>query len=80
MRYSTCVVVTALVTLWVVNVAAPSDVKIEEQVVGPVGSSVSYAVSPHGVHLASVTMQGSRSVVVVDGVAGPKFDQLLLRN
>ncbi len=40
---------------------------------GPM-ESVGFVVSPRGVHLASSTMQGSRYVLVVDGVEGPKFD------
>ena len=56
------------------------DVKIEEQVLAPVGESSTYFLSQRGVHLACVTNKGSRSIVIVDGVEGPKFDQLLLCN
>jgi hypothetical protein len=47
--------------------------KVEEQVVGPF-ESVGFVVSPKGVHFAASTMQGSRYVLVVDGVESPKFD------
>ena len=56
------------------SVPLSAQVKVEEQVVGPM-NSVGFVVSPHGVHLASSTMQGSRYVMVVDGVEGPKFDE-----
>jgi len=48
----------------------------DEQVVGPVADSAKYVVSPRGVHLATVTGKGSRFIVIVDGVAGPKFDEI----
>jgi len=52
--------------------------KIESAEVGPTGEKVEYIVSPRGVHLASVAPKGSRVNVLVDGVAGPKFDEILL--
>ena len=55
-------------------VAAP---QVAEQVVGPVGENITYIVSPHGVHLASIAPKGSRISVIVDGVAGPKVDEIL---
>ena len=55
----------------------PSGPKVEEQVVGPVKQGNQYAVSPHGAHLATVMQKGSRFVVVLDGVEGPKFDDVL---
>ena len=56
---------------------ASGEVKIEEQVVGPVAQDVKYVVSPRGVHLASVARKGSRMIVIVDGVEGPKFDEIV---
>jgi len=53
------------------------EIKVEEQEVGPTGPTVKYAVSPHALHIASATLQGSRQVMVIDGVAGPKFDELV---
>jgi WD40 repeat protein len=55
-----------------------ADFKVEEQVVGPVLSNPpSLLVSRAGVSVATLTMKGSRSVVVIDGVEGPMVDQLL---
>jgi hypothetical protein len=51
--------------------------KIEEEEVAPTGSAVNYAVSPHALHIATVTLKGSRAQVLMDGVAGPTFDELL---
>src|SRR5713101_7108984 len=57
-----------------------AEARIEEQAVGLAGQGITNVVSPRGVHLASITMQGSRYVVVIDGEAGPKVDQILLSN
>jgi hypothetical protein len=54
-----------------------AEVKVEEQVVGPAGKWVGCAVSPRGAHVAVLGLKGSRNVVLLDGVAGPTFDQLL---
>jgi WD40 repeat protein len=35
-----------------------------------------FMVSPHGIHVATVQLSGSRKVLVYDGVVGPKFDSL----
>jgi hypothetical protein len=50
---------------------------VEEQVIGPSAPEVQYIVSDRGAHLAAVTRKGSRLVVMVDGVAGPRFDQIV---
>lgn len=58
--------------------AQASDPKVEAQVVGPApGNPPSYHLSRGGVSVASLTMKGSRSVVVVNGEEGPLFDELL---
>ncbi len=59
------------------GIGAPisAEVKIEEQVVGPLDGVVGFVVSAKGVHYAASTLQGSRSVLVVDGVESPKFDE-----
>lgn len=59
--------------------ALSAAVKVEEQVVGPKWDPAvpGYKVSDRGVHYAIVTMKGSRSLVVVDGVEGPLCDQVL---
>src|SRR4030095_8343310 len=51
--------------------------KIEEQEVAPIGTAVKYAVSPHTLHIAAATMKGSRPMMVIDGVSGPAFDELI---
>ena len=55
--------------------AAPP--KVESQDVASTDADVIYVVSDRGVHLAAKTRKGSRFVVTIDGVAGPKFDDLL---
>jgi WD40-like Beta Propeller Repeat len=60
------------------SVQALAEARVEEQVVGPITETSKYVVSPRGAHLATVAGKGSRINVVVDGVAGPKFDDILL--
>src|ERR1051326_4114959 len=62
-----------------VAINASADPKVEELVVGPVIAiqNAKYIVSRHGVHLASVAPKGSRVNVIVDGVAGPRFDDIV---
>jgi hypothetical protein len=55
----------------------PAGTKIEEKVLAPLQEGASFEVSPHGVHVATVSTDGSRAVVFYDGVVGPKFDQIL---
>ena len=54
----------------------PSAPKVDEQIVGPAKQGNAYVLSPKGEHLATVTQKGSRMVVVIDGVEGPKFDEI----
>lgn len=54
---------------------ATAAVKVEETVVATVQPGAAYVISPAGQRLATVTMKGSRHVILVDGVAGPLFDQ-----
>ena len=42
----------------------------------PVESGSLFGVSPYGVHVATLSHSGSRMVMIYDGVAGPKFDQI----
>jgi Tol biopolymer transport system component len=51
--------------------------KVDEQVVGPAVQDAKYVVSLRGAHLATVAPKGSRVNVIVDGVAGPRFDQIV---
>ena len=59
------------------NVAL-GDPKIEELVVGPSTADVIYIVSPAGGRVAAGMMKGSRFVVAVDGVEGPKVDSVMM--
>ncbi len=34
-----------------------------------------FKVSPHGIHVATLQLSGSRKVVYYDGVPGPKLDE-----
>jgi hypothetical protein len=54
--------------------------KVEETVAGPVRPDALYVVSPAGARLATVTMKGPSHLVIVDGVEGPLFDQMLQIN
>lgn len=54
--------------------------RVEEAVVGPVRPDAVHVVSPAGVRLATVTMKGPSHLVIVDGVEGPLFDQMLQIN
>jgi len=56
------------------SLAAP---RVEEKVVGPLSPGASYGISPRGVRLATITAQGSRQVVVIDGESSPPYDQVL---
>ncbi|MGH7626739.1 MAG: hypothetical protein ACREOJ_15665 [Gemmatimonadaceae bacterium] len=56
--------------------AAGGAARIDQQVLLTGGSGVAFAMSPKGEHLAAVVLRGSRSVVVYDGVDGPKFDEV----
>lgn len=55
----------------------PAGTRVEEQLMAPIDQETSYSISPHGMHIATVEDSGSRIVVYYDGVAGPKFDEIL---
>ena len=78
MRNSTLVFAASLVLLGPAGTRLRAEVKFETQAVGPVAEGAKYVVSPHGVHLATVAGKGSRINVIVDGAAGPKFDDIIL--
>src|SRR5690349_24005994 len=59
------------------GVAAFAAASEEQAVVAPTGEKVKYVVSPIGGRLAAVAPKGSRITVVVDGVVGPQFDQII---
>ena len=54
----------------------PAGTGIVPTVVGPFYQGSQYVISPQGVHLATLTNSGSRWVIILDGVEGPKFDQV----
>ena len=58
-------------------VRPPNGTKVEETVLAPLATRATFYVSPHGVHVATVENSGSRLVVYYEGVAGPKFDEIL---
>jgi hypothetical protein len=68
----------AVIAFGLVSTALSAAVKVEQEVVGPAPDRAlpSYKVSARGVHYAILTMKGSRSTIVVDGVQGPLFDEL----
>ncbi|HET7535487.1 MAG TPA: hypothetical protein VFJ90_03480, partial [Candidatus Didemnitutus sp.] len=66
-----------LVPASVVLGAASTFAAVEEQVVGTLSTATQTVVSDHGGHIALVARKGSRMVVAVDGVAGPKFDAIV---
>ena len=54
-----------------------ADAKVDQTPLGPDGDVVGCAVSPHGGHVAVLAAKGSRFVVVLDGVEGPKIEAIL---
>jgi hypothetical protein len=55
----------------------PPGTRIEATLLSPPLPGAGFAVSPLGIHMATVTHSGSRLVVLYDNVEGPKFDQIL---
>jgi len=58
----------------------PAGTKIEPVLMAPLQEGAQFAVSPHGIHVATASHSGSRQVIIYDGVVGPKFDQLVGQN
>ncbi len=54
----------------------PPGTKVDILPLGPVAGINSMAVSPKGVHVAINSQGGSRPVILYDGAAGPKMDQI----
>ena len=68
-------VVGALALVAALNCHA--EVKIEEQIVGPAfGPGVVYTLSPKGMHVATAHGKDGKTLVTVDGVAGPLMDRI----
>lgn len=60
----------------VLHLPLQAGAKLEEEIIAPLGTGTSYGVSPRGARVATVTASGSRQVVLIDGVAGEKYDQI----
>jgi len=54
-----------------------ADPTVQAVPMGPDGQSLGCAVSPKGLHVAVLAAKGSRFVVLLDGVEGPKIEGLL---
>ena len=77
MRYLGGTFVALFGMVFLTTAFASADPKIEEQVLGPSGHWAGFAISPRGVHVAMLNSKGSRFIVSVDGVDGPRIDQLI---
>lgn len=64
-------------TMFFAIAAASAEPKIDQEAIGPSGQWAGYALSPQGVHAAVMQSKGSRFIVSVDGVDGPRIDQML---
>ena len=56
-------------------ITPPPGTKIDPVVMAPFEQGSQFAVSPYGIHVATLSHSGSRQVIIYDGVPGPKFDQ-----
>ncbi|HEX4796914.1 MAG TPA: hypothetical protein VH370_24195 [Humisphaera sp.] len=56
---------------------AHGEVKVQQQPLGPDGESLGCSISPRGNHVALFAAKGSRYVVYLDGVEGPRIEALL---
>lgn len=54
-----------------------ADAKVDEQPLGPDGDSIGCSISPHGNHVGVLAAKGSRFVVLLDRVEGPKIEGLM---
>lgn len=78
-------VVIAAATLLALAPETSFGAKVEELVVGPVVEQQGlpffpYTPSPRGAHLGTANRKGSRFAVTVDGVEGPRFDEIFSPN
>jgi hypothetical protein len=58
-------------------ISTPPGTKIEATLLSPPLPGAGFAVSPLGIHMATLAHIGSRSVVIYNNVEGPKFDQIV---
>jgi hypothetical protein len=56
---------------------APAKTRIEAQLVGPNDPNLQFDISRRGAHFGTVIAKGSRVVALIDGVEGPRFDEIL---
>jgi Tol biopolymer transport system component len=56
---------------------ARDGVKVEQKVLVTGEPGLQYWISPRGQHVAAMVLRGSRTVIVHDGVEGPRFDEIL---
>ncbi len=75
-RTSICVLACAVMAGGL-RTAARGDAKVTQTVAAPGGNNTHMSISPFGAHLAAAHMQGSRYVVRVDGVDGPRFEEII---
>jgi len=69
--------VALLVALAPAAFGTAADLKVETFDVAPSGQWVACAISPHGVHTAALVKKDNRYAILLDGVEGPAFDELL---
>ena len=54
----------------------PPGSKVDSTLLAVQEQGAAFTVSPHGVHMGTLSHSGSRAVIVYDGVAGPNFDRI----
>src|SRR5580658_5374993 len=59
------------------TISPPPGTKVEATLLSPPLPGAGFAVSPLGIHMATLTRSGSRPVVLYDNAEGPKFDQII---
>ena len=59
------------------HTAAAASVPFEEQILVPDITSAQVTLSPRGVRVAAVIPKGSRQALLLDGVEGPRFDEIM---
>ena len=64
-------------TLFITAGLALADTTVDQQPLGPDGQLFGGAISPKGGHIAVIAAKGSHYQIMMDGVAGPKIDNLI---
>src|SRR5579871_2065252 len=66
------------VLLWLCAAGlAVANPTVDQQPVGPDGQMFGGSLSPKGLHFAALAAKGSHYAIIVDGVEGPKIDNLI---